>query len=175
MESLQVAIDAAEVPIAEMPSTLERALAYWTEKKSTRLMPSRADIDPIEFKHYLGRVALVNVQASEPRFKLRLIGTSHFFRKHGPRDGHDIMEVKPEEYAREVARQYEETVARREPTVFKTTLAFRGTTFSYTRLALPLCSDGASPDMLLAVAVFKADEQREFFSRYEGELESLAG
>ncbi|HLY91218.1 MAG TPA: PAS domain-containing protein [Acetobacteraceae bacterium] len=168
-------MDAVELPIAEMPNTLERALAYWIEKKSSRLMPSRADIDPIEFKDYLGRVALVNVQEAAPRFKLRLIGSSHFFRKHGPRDGHDIMEVKPKEYALEVARQYEETVARREPTVFRTTLAFHGTAFSYTRLALPLGTDGNSPDMLLAVAMFKTDEQRDFFSRYEDELESLAG
>lgn len=175
MSLLHVSANAVEVPLSEMPKDFESALAYWTDKRGGRAFPSRADIDPIDFKNYLGRVTLVSVRDTAPRFTLRVVGSSHFFRKHGPRDGRDLMDIKPTEYASEVARQYEVTLERRRPTVFTTTLEFRGTAFSFTRLALPLGADTEVPDMLLAVVEFDATEQTTFFSRYEEELKRLAG
>lgn len=48
---------------------------YWRTKCAGRLMPSRADIDPVEFSRYLPYITLVDVVADERRFVYRLVGT----------------------------------------------------------------------------------------------------
>src|SRR5260370_17327555 len=48
---------------------------YWDGKRRGRLMPSRADIDPIELKPYLPQLVLLDVEGEPPRFRYRLVGT----------------------------------------------------------------------------------------------------
>lgn len=49
--------------------------AYWDEKRGQRLMPSRAEIDPIELKDHLGWILLLDVLDDYRDFRFRLIGT----------------------------------------------------------------------------------------------------
>jgi hypothetical protein len=46
-----------------------RLYDYWHEKRGTRAMPSRADIDPLELKGVLGWVLLLDVDWSGPRLR----------------------------------------------------------------------------------------------------------
>jgi len=53
---------------------------YWDDKRRGRLMPSRADIDPLEMKPWLSGIALVDVKrdAAAPNgyeLRYRLVGT----------------------------------------------------------------------------------------------------
>jgi hypothetical protein len=48
--------------------------AYWDGKRRGRLMPSRADIDPLELKPYLPQLVLLDVEGDPPRFRYRLVG-----------------------------------------------------------------------------------------------------
>lgn len=49
--------------------------AYWEEKRRDRLMPSRADIDPIELKRFLPGIVLIDVVDDARRYVYRLVGT----------------------------------------------------------------------------------------------------
>ena len=48
---------------------------YWEEKRGTRTMPSRADIDPIELKRFLPGIMLLDVVEDARRYVYRLVGT----------------------------------------------------------------------------------------------------
>src|SRR5215470_982711 len=47
---------------------------YWNARRGIRLMPSRADIDPVEMRQWLPRIMLVDVDP-EGKFTYRLVGT----------------------------------------------------------------------------------------------------
>jgi hypothetical protein len=48
--------------------------AYWDGKRDGRLMPRRADIDPIEMKPWLTTIQLVDVSENPRRLQYRLLG-----------------------------------------------------------------------------------------------------
>ena len=51
-------------------------LAYWERKRGDRIMPTRADIDPLELKGHLGWLILVDVLPGLEDFRYRLVGTN---------------------------------------------------------------------------------------------------
>jgi hypothetical protein len=50
--------------------------AYWNRKRAGRLMPTRADIDPVELRQHLGNLVLIEPVPAEDDFRYRLIGTT---------------------------------------------------------------------------------------------------
>jgi hypothetical protein len=67
---------------------LERLLAYWDHKRAGRPAPTRAEIDPVEIKHLLSHIMIVDLTTDPFRVRYRLVGTeitkvSHFdFTRH---------------------------------------------------------------------------------------------
>ncbi len=58
---------------------LRALLAYWTEKRAGRAMPSRADVSPGEIVSHLPTVFLIDVMApavQPAHFQVRLMGTA---------------------------------------------------------------------------------------------------
>jgi len=56
--------------------SLRAAYRYWDTKRRGRTAPSRLDLDPLEMKGFLSQVFLVDVEGRQPRYRVRLIGTS---------------------------------------------------------------------------------------------------
>jgi hypothetical protein len=54
---------------------LRRLHEYWQSKLAGRLMPRRADIDPIEIPALLPHIALIGVEEEPRRLFFRLVGT----------------------------------------------------------------------------------------------------
>jgi hypothetical protein len=54
---------------------LRRLLAYWYERSGPRPFPRRADLDPIDFRFMLDRIALTEVHEDPRRYRLRLVGS----------------------------------------------------------------------------------------------------
>ena len=54
---------------------LREAYSYWNTKRRNKLMPSRSDIDPIEFPPLLPYVILIDVVREPLDFRYRLVGT----------------------------------------------------------------------------------------------------
>jgi hypothetical protein len=76
VKRVAVAIDDAsgsEGPPAN--ADLRRLLDYWNEKRGERHYPSRADIDPLDLRFMLDRIALTEVHENPRRYRLRLVGT----------------------------------------------------------------------------------------------------
>lgn len=58
----------------ETPS-LRRLYAYWNERRRGRELPSRRDIDPLDFPYVLGHIMLLDVMQAPLRFRFRVYGT----------------------------------------------------------------------------------------------------
>ncbi|MFD2264299.1 PAS domain-containing protein [Lacibacterium aquatile] len=56
------------------PATAE-VYRYWAAKRAGKLMPRRADIDPMALKTYLPSLMLVDVVDPPDEFRYRLVGT----------------------------------------------------------------------------------------------------
>lgn len=54
---------------------LRRLYQYWERERGSYPMPARESVDPIKMRYILGHVALIDVIADRPRFRIRLHGT----------------------------------------------------------------------------------------------------
>ena len=56
---------------------LRKLYEYWDNKRGERIMPARANIDPLDMTYIVGNVILVDVIAGEtPRFRIRFLRSS---------------------------------------------------------------------------------------------------
>ena len=66
----------ASVDPQELSCPTHKAVhAYWNEKRGSRSMPARADINPVELREHLGWIMMVEVLPEMADFRYRLIGT----------------------------------------------------------------------------------------------------
>jgi hypothetical protein len=141
---------------------LEGLYRHWRGKCAGRAMPSRADIDPLEIPGEIWpHTMLLDVVWSDerPRFRYRRVG--EIFWRHGGNEptGRFIDEVLPDTagYRDYVLGIYEEMARRGKPmyTENSFTLAGYDKPMLTKRVSLPLSSDGARVNMVLAGHVFE--------------------
>jgi hypothetical protein len=144
---------------------IARALAYWRAKRGTRLLPSRADIDPLDLSVDLPRVMMAEVTYDPLEFRYRVAGTGTF-RVHGEElTGKHPRDLQPPEFGMLIYNHYCEAVARREPILHLIQLDVGDVATSYARVILPLGSDGQTVDRLLTVECYEdhLDDLQRFF------------
>jgi len=144
---------------------IDRALAYWREKKGDRELPSRADIDPLEISKSLPRVMVAEVSYDPLEFRYRLAGTG-LFAMHGQElTGQLARDLNPPEFGALIHSHYSEVVARRVPILHVIELTSDDVMTSYARIILPLSGDGKVIDRLLTVEAHEdhAINLRRFF------------
>jgi hypothetical protein len=161
-----VSLTVTELSTASPPAWVLPLLTYWEQKRIDGRLPARADLDPIDLRPLLGWVSLIDVRTTAPRFVLRLLGSAHPSRPHGPRHGQDISTMQPVAYRDAVVEQYETTVERRAPTLHENELSFDTHRFRYQRVALPLARDHVTPDMLMVASRIDPKAHERFFSAY---------
>jgi hypothetical protein len=144
---------------------IARALAYWRAKRGERLLPSRADIDPLDLSVDLPRVMMAEVSHGPLEFRYRVAGTGTF-RVHGEElTGKHPRDLQPPEFGALIHSHYCECVTRRAPVLHLIQLNTGDVETSYARIILPLSGDGAVVDRLLTVECYEdnmADLQRFF-------------
>lgn len=128
---------------------IARALAYWRAKRGERLLPSRADIDPLDLSVDLPRVMMAEVSHDPLEFRYRVAGTGTF-RVHGEElTGKHARDLQPPEFGALIHGHYCECVARRAPMLHLIQLNTGDVATSYARIILPLSSDGQAIDRLM--------------------------
>jgi hypothetical protein len=76
MADVPESITAAVFIDAPRDPDLQTLYAYWQQKRGDRMMPSRADIDPSEFRRILPYVMLLNAERLGGPYIVRLVGTA---------------------------------------------------------------------------------------------------
>jgi hypothetical protein len=144
---------------------ITRSLSYWRAKRGARLLPSRADIDPLDLSVDLPRVMMAEVTHDPLEFRYRVAGTGTF-RVHGEElTGKRPIDLQPPEYGKMIHDHYCEVVARRAPILHLIQLNVGDVAASYARIILPLASDGEKVDRLLTVECYEnhMDDLQRFF------------
>ena len=132
------------------------ALDYWQSKRQGRSMPSRADLDPVEFPTLLGDVILLDVEQPGPRLRVRLVGTHVVAMFGSDYTGQFLDEIDFGEQREKILADYGHVLEARRP--YLTDHMFRnvrGTLFNIERLILPLSYDDDSVATLFAVLSFE--------------------
>lgn len=139
---------------------------YWDGKCAGRNMPTRADLDPVEMRRWLGNLLLIDVTA-EGRFVYRLYGTGFVDSFGLDMTGRSVDELPAEQQER-VRVDYEAVRASRQPRVRLYTAVFElpgiglrppaePQVTTWERLILPLSGDDGEVAMLLVGAYPLAD------------------
>jgi hypothetical protein len=132
---------------------LQRFFGYWRAKAGEREMPSRTDLDPVEFRYILGNVILVDVEPVPLRFRFRLYGAAliNFF-GDGDYTGKYADELLPADYAPFVVQAYKTAVEGRVPRYAERDLVMNHQRLVYDVLTLPL-ADPAKPSEIAMLAI----------------------
>jgi hypothetical protein len=144
---------------------IARALAYWRAKRGARLLPSRADIDPLDLSPDLPRIMMAEVNHDPLEFRYRVAGTGTF-RVHGEElTGKRPHDLQPAEFGKLIHNHYCEAAKRRTPILHLIQLNVGDVATSYARIILPLASDGATVDRLLTLECYEdhLDDLQRFF------------
>src|SRR5690242_15369 len=88
---------------------------YWKGKSAERVMPSRADIDPVEMKEWLGNLVLTEFFGDVMHFRVRVDGSKLVEMGGGERTGMGLEVLTAEEERRILLSQYAVVLQERRP------------------------------------------------------------
>lgn len=142
-----------DVPLADITSRLIRKFHdHWGQLRPGRL-PSRADIDPVDFKWVLPNIILSDVERNPLRIRYRLCG-ARIVEFCGNLAGQYLDELSGAElWLTEVyVRQYRIVAEERRPVFSFDTMAGEDDRPRLFQTGIwPLAADGVTPDMCIAV------------------------
>jgi len=122
---------------------------YWRQKCGDRGLPSRADLDPAEFRYALGNVSLIDVLHDPLRFRIRVVASNIEARFDRALTGTYIHDLPEPESARLWDKVYRAVLRSGQPQSFVGQVMEDGVWRRYRAVVWPLASDHEDIDMLL--------------------------
>ncbi len=141
-------------------ATLRGLLLYWQEKRGSRRMPARCDIDPIEMdKQLLPHLMLCELGERGNVMRLRLVGTSLAKRLGFDPTGQLLSDLPQNDYFDFLGALLRRLHAEAAPIYGESVFSWsaRGR-LDARHLLLPLSNGGADPAIALMGAVYSSDE-----------------
>jgi len=142
--------------------------AYWLSKRGGRAMPSRADIDPGDFRALLPHILLVDVIDGGTDFRYRLVGTELERHLGRPVTGRLLSELVSGRYLDYMRSLYLTAIIEGVPVYSANSFDDGRTGFALIanfkrtyRLMLPLSRDGTTVDMVLCGQLFEPIRDRD--------------
>lgn len=127
---------------------------FWHAHRVGRKLPSRAIVDPMTMRKWLGNITLVDVQATPPRFRFRLCGSSFVERIGIDPTGADLSAIPDTEYRLRIEDLFNRMVMTREPSISRNRRRIAGRAYDFEVLRLPLAEDGDSVSTLLLCPMY---------------------
>ena len=146
--------------IDDVPSPRARRLyEYWLAKKGERLMPSRADIDPAEFRDLLSYIIMARLERAPFRVRYTLVGTRCVENGGFDYTGRYLDELDfRTEYDTDWGDIYALLEREKLPLLGRCQVQFtNGILKPYIVILLPLSSDGVSVDQTIALEDLELD------------------
>jgi hypothetical protein len=126
---------------------------YWRSRAPERKLPGRQHIDPIELGRLLSGMVLYDVErrGAAPRFRVRIWGTAVTKLMGRDCSAGYVDEAGPAAINEGAVAALRDVAETGRPHYWKRTVPdAEGKKLTYSRLALPLASDGECVDMILA-------------------------
>jgi len=141
-------------PAPEHPLN-RRSLAYWLEKKGSRAMPRRADLDPAEIPDLLPHVLLIDILQEPLDFRYRLIGTTVEHHLSRPLTGLRLSELPHQQPGSVIWATLEGVVI--DPRPISSRIPYVGPHRDYKvaeDVIMPLSDDGKTVNMLFVTVAY---------------------
>lgn len=145
---------AASLPLVD--PRLSRLLAYWLDRRGTRAMPARGDIDPLDFAYLLGSIMLVDVlpqPGGDFRFRYRVYGVDAVAHSGMDLTGRYTEDYPGAEFAAKLKQSYTTLVQGGVPRRVQRREYYDGRYYEMEGLLLPL-GDAAGINMILIGLAF---------------------
>lgn len=133
---------------------LQKLLAHWHEIRGDRVLPTRADLDPVLLPFPLDRLYLIEVRRDPEDYVIRLAGETvqRFYR--GRVAGRTVREITPRDFTAPLIQHLNSVSRTQRPAYAKVGFAARSTVFRYSRLVLPFGEPGRTTHLLGAVVQY---------------------
>lgn len=142
-------------PSAIEESLLRQLYDYWASKHRRRRLPGRADIDPSEMWSFLSNVILADTAETLGEFRYRLYGTEVCRGFEHDRTNIRFADLPNIQNYDEVYAGYWQAYQNAVPVYFRGRIvSSQRSWLKYSRLTLPLSSDGEHINMILGGVVF---------------------
>ena len=130
---------------------LARLHDYWLGKCAGRPLPSRADIEPLEMKEWLGNLLLAEFFGGIENYRVRLDGSNLIGFGGKDRTGKGSEVLTSEEERKLIAIQYTPVLDTAQPAYYETQFQnSEGRFLREQKLLLPLSDNGTLVNMVLA-------------------------
>lgn len=136
---------------------LQRLYRYWNERRGSRAMPSRRDIDPLDFRYVLGNVILIDVLREPLRFRVRLHGDALAQRAGYDFTGKFLDQPPISDYRAYAIERCKGIVETRRPLAVEHNRVLDGRPHHYEALWLPLSDDRENVNKLLCALIYRRD------------------
>lgn len=136
---------------------LRRLYDYWHEKRGTRRMPSREDIDPIDIAFCLGYLCLVDVEPGDPlRFRFRVDGSNCVSISGVEMTGRYVDEIPLTDYRLIMETAYRQIYLTKAPHYYIDDEIWDDRRYRTEGILLPLSNDDDVVNMLIDVVLPRA-------------------
>lgn len=132
---------------------VRKILTYWQDKCRGRLMPSRADIDPVELVGFLPNITLVDVVEDSRRFVYRLVGTAEVQLRGNDPTGKSVAEAYFAAVPADALNRYETVCETCAPFYEEDDFQAVDRFVSEANLFLPLSDDGKTVNKVLVFSI----------------------
>ena len=128
---------------------------HWDEKRGNRPYPTWPEFDPLELKHWLGSINVVEIESDTGQFKFRIFGQNSASLLNVEMTGRYADEL-PNYVVDTVLKDYNSLVAASVPIYRVHQVGGTGkTSLRVQRLLMPLSARGDALDMILAAMRFE--------------------
>lgn len=143
-------------PLLALKSPVNRfSYDYWKQKRGSRLMPGRGDIDPAEIAKILPHVFLLDVRLDPLDFRYRLIGTKMDEHMLGRYTGMWMSQIPHQAAPSRIWANCRQVALQAKPLCGDTPYIGKGKEFLNTEdLLMPLSDDGRRVQMLFVTVGF---------------------
>jgi hypothetical protein len=149
--------------IADCHERVRAIYRYWDSKRNGRLMPRRADLDPLDIPRFLPDICLVDVVPDERKYVYRLIGTNEVAMRGRDPTGLPVGEGYFGTSAQSVFLNYDGVTQTRAPRLDRDPSITRDNRFiQHESIFLPLSDDGQTVNMILVFTVYGPAPRRRF-------------
>lgn len=147
---------------------LKKFMKYWLTALGGRELPSRQDIDPLDFPYALGNIALIEIIGD--RFRFRLDGVNLASDYGEDFTGKYIDELGSDEYCLSMSNLFRTVIKKRKPMHYFRNIKIEGRMLRYEGLCFPLSNDGVNINILIDVMQSHAsDMQSPTFAKYNSD------
>ena len=128
---------------------------YWDSKRNGRLMPRRADLDPLDIPRFLPDICLVDVVPDARKYVYRLIGTNEAAMRGRDPTGLPVGEGYFGTSKESVFLNYDAVTRTRAPRLDRDPSVTSDNRFiQHESIFLPLSEDGENVTMILVFTVY---------------------